>query len=580
MLSVIIDLLGGRYTATAFNDWAATEWPPHPARLLSALVAAWADVDSPDVRERAVLGWLEALPPPVLACSVGHEVARRAPVTVFVPVNDPTALTRDVHRASYEGVRQAEEALVAAAGKAVFRAEKKLARARAKSVTDARRVATPTGTETEKMMTGALEVLPDQRSKQGRWFPTVVPDDPRVWLSWPGVEPTGDQLAVLDGLCSRVGRLGHSSTFVACRATVESPPEPSLVPGAADGVTLRVSRTGMVERLERVFGAQEGRAQGPLPSGSAVYAVPGASTLEAPGPLLGGDWIVLSMPRRIGSDGPQSVSLTRSLDVARAVRGALLAHGAQPAPEILSGHQAGARPTAASARPHLAVVPLVNVSDRHSDGAILGVALVLPTDVTTAEQEAVEGAVAAWAEANELSVSLGGAGGGGLRFRLAGARLDPAPRTDRGWFDGVTEARATLRRSTWCRAATEWATATPIALDRFPGDLASTRAEARAAAEAAARATIARACGFAGLPDPADVEVDTTSFLGSVPPANRKGRGRGFPAFAAGTSRQARLGVHARIRFARPVTGPVLIGAGRYLGYGLCLPVRRPGGRS
>jgi len=30
--------------------------------------------------------------------------------------------------------------------------------------------------------------------------------------------------------------------------------------------------------------------------------------------------------------------------------------------------------------------------------------------------------------------------------------------------------------------------------------------------------------------------------------------------------------VHADIEFPAPVRGPVLIGAGRYLGYGLCLP--------
>jgi len=30
---------------------------------------------------------------------------------------------------------------------------------------------------------------------------------------------------------------------------------------------------------------------------------------------------------------------------------------------------------------------------------------------------------------------------------------------------------------------------------------------------------------------------------------------------------------HARIRFAVPVNGPVLIGAGRYIGYGVCRPI-------
>lgn len=580
MLSIAIQLLTGRYTATAFNDWSATEWPPHPSRLFSALVATWGDDDMPDASERAALGWLETLGPPMLSCSEGRAVAQRAPVTVFVPVNDATALTRDVHRSSYQAVMQAEQALLVADDlKAVARAETRLAAARTKSAADVSRAATPSGDESATVSAGVLEVLPELRSKQGRWFPTVVPADPAVWLTWPDAELTDERLAVLDGLCSRVGRLGHSSTFVSCRATVEPPPEPTLIPGASEGATLRVPRAGMVDRLERVFAAQDGRAQGPLPSGSAVYAAPGATTTEAPTPLMGGDWIVLSMPRRLGPDGPEALTVTRSLDLARAVRGALLNHAAEPVPEVLSGHQAGARPTAASARPHVAVVPLPNVSSRHSDGAILGVALALPAAATADERSALEDAVRAWRDANGLSISMAGPSGRGLRFMLDGARSDPAPGSDRQWLDPSPETRATLRRSTWCRQSTEWVTATPIALDRFPGDLGSPRADKRAAAEDAARRTIARACGFAGLPEPVDVEVDTVGFLGSVPPANRKGRGRGFPAFTAGTSGQVRLGVHARLRFDEEVAGPVLIGAGRYLGYGLCLPLDRRAGR-
>lgn len=575
MLSVAIDLLTGRYTATAFNDWSAPEWPPHPARLLSALVATWADDDAPDSDERAVLRWLEALAAPVLACSVEPALAHRAPITVFVPVNDPTALTRDVHRSTYKGVLEAKEAVAGAEGKAVARAEKKLAAARLKSVTEARKAATSSGMESPTVIAGVLELLPDERSKQGRWFPTVVPDDSEVWLSWPDAEPTDAQLGVLDRLCARVARLGHSSTFVSCRATLDAPPAPTLLPDAGDGMTLRVPRAGMVDRLEHMFAAQEGRAQGPLPSGSAVYATPDASSADVPAPLLGGDWIVLSMPRRLGPDGPEALPVTRALDLARAVRGALLRHATEPVPEILSGHQGGARPTVASARPHVAVVPLPNVSSRHSDGAVLGVALVLPTTVTADERHAVEDAVRAWTDANGLSVSMGGPGGRSLRFPLDKARFDPAPGVDRQGLQVAPQARTTLRRSTWCRPATEWVSATPIALDRFPGDLASPRPDVRAAAEDAARLSVARACGYAGLPEPIEVEVDTVSFLGSAPPANRAGRSRGFPAFVAGTSRQARLGVHARLRFAEPVAGPVLVGAGRYLGYGLCVPLGR-----
>ena len=580
MLSIRIELLTGRYTATAFNDWSAAEWPPHPARVLSALVATWADDESPSADERAVLGWLETQDPPLLSCSTGPDVARRAPVTVFVPVNDPTALTRDVHRSSYHALLEAQAALADTHDVGpTARAEKALASARTKAVSDARKAATSSGRESASMIASALEVLPENRSKQGRWFPTVVPADSEVWLSWPAAEPTDDRLRVLDGLCSRVARLGHSSTFVSCLATTKTPPDPTLVPGASDGLTLRVPRAGTIDRLERDFAAHQGRTNGPLPSGSVVYAPPGSLAVEVPTPLLGGDWIVLSMPRPLGAGGPEALPLSRSLELTRAVRGALLAHSSEPVPGILSGHEQGERPSAALQRPHMAIVALPNVSSRQSDGTILGIALVLPASTTSDDYRSVELAVGAWSQANGLTVSLGGSKQRGLRFRLETPRLDPAPGARRDRLAVASEERATRRRSTWCRPSVEWATATPIALDRFPGDLGSPRPAVRAGAEEAARATIVRACGFAGLPEPSDVEVDSAAFLGAVPPANRKGRRGGFPVFTAGASGQVRLGVHARLRFDQPVAGPVLIGAGRYLGYGLCLPLSRSGPR-
>lgn len=579
MLSVAIELLTGRYTATAFNDWAAPEWPPHPARVLSALVATWADDDSPDTEERAALGWLEGQSPPQLSCSGVHQTAHRAPVTVFVPVNDPTALTRDVHRTSYRSILEAEEAFAGALdATAVGRAGRALATAHTKATDNARKAATASGTESDKVIAGVLEILPQHRAKQGRWFPTVVPADPQVWLTWLDAEPTGSQVLALDRLCARVARLGHSSTFVACRATTERPPEPTLVPGESAGITLRVPRPGTIDRLEQDFTAHAGRVQGPLPSGSAVYGPPGAATTEIPTPLLGGDWIVLSLPRPLGTGGPESLRLPRCLDLARAVRGALLSHSAEPVPEVLSGHLQGGRPSPALERPHLAVVALPNVGSRHSDGSILGVALVLPAEISPAERQAVEEATRAWSATNGRAVVLGPSGGRALRFQLGQARLDPAPGADRD-EPVASEQRATLRRASWCRPSLEWATVTPVALDRFPGDLGSLRPDVRARAEAAATATVVQACRFAGLPEPTKVNVDSVPFLAGVPPANRKGR-VGFASFTAGTSGQVRLGVHARLRFARPVAGPMLIGAGRYIGYGLCLPLDRSGPRS
>ena len=40
MLTIEVEFLLGRYAAADFRDRERPEWPPHPARLFSALVAA------------------------------------------------------------------------------------------------------------------------------------------------------------------------------------------------------------------------------------------------------------------------------------------------------------------------------------------------------------------------------------------------------------------------------------------------------------------------------------------------------------------------------------------------------------
>ena len=59
MLTIEVELLAGRYAATEHNDRSRAEWPPHPARFFSALVAALHDRDPADPAEREALLWLE-----------------------------------------------------------------------------------------------------------------------------------------------------------------------------------------------------------------------------------------------------------------------------------------------------------------------------------------------------------------------------------------------------------------------------------------------------------------------------------------------------------------------------------------
>jgi CRISPR-associated protein Csb2 len=574
MFGIAVELLCGRYTATQFNDRTKPEWPPHPARLLSAMVAAWADSDAPDAGERAALQWLEDQDPPSIRC--GPAQSRRV-VTHFVPVNDATALTRDVSR-TYATIIEATRTLQREEDtgdeRRIVRARTAAAAVKAKAVADAGRAGKPTGRETDSVTAAVLGVLPEHRGKQGRSYPTVIPDEPAVWFLWPGAEPTDQQRTVLDRLLGRVGRIGHSSTLVTCRC-VDDGPAPTWVPGnGANAVRLRVPRAGLVDRLEKAFATHRGEEPRTLPAGMVYYRRPEAERRPLRSPLLGGDWYVL------GITGRRLPAAVQSLAITRAARSALLAHGDQPAPEILSGHKHGHGDgglTPPLDRPHLAVVPLLNAGNPHSDGAVFGLALVLPTDCQDSDRELVENAARSWA-ASGFELLLGGnAGGQPVRLVLEDLGIERAD-TEQGWTDSaLTVRRKTTRRDHWCRPAQRWVSVTPIALDRFPGDLRSQDRSHRERAEAEAAASIARACVFAGLADfPEDVQVEIRldSPLVGLPASPNGARARGsrqFPRYQTGAG-VPRASVHAEIRFAQPVHGPVLVGAGRYLGYGLCLP--------
>ena len=583
MFAIAVELLCGRYTAMQFNNRARPEWPPHPARLFSAMVAAWADADEPDPAEQTALRWLEQQDPPAIRCGPGRS---RQVVTHFVPVNDPTALTRDVSR-TYEAITEAarglEEAEKSGAERSIRRARAAAAKAEAKAIADAARAGKPTGRETGKVIAGVLEVLPENRGKQGRTYPTVIPDESTVWFAWPAAEPSDQQRAALDGLLSRVARLGHSSTLVACRCADDAP-APTWAPARdrdRSGTRLRVPRAGLIDRLEEAFASHRGEEPRTLPAGMVYYQQPRPPTPPLRSPLLGGDWYVL------GISGRRLPSAMQALAVARATRSSLLAHGDQPSPEILSGHQgpdASSGPTPPLGRPHLAMVPLPNAGNPYSDGAVSGIALILPAECPDHDKEIVGRAVRSWSAAGFELLLPASPGGHPARLTLQDLGVDRATGPP-GWLDtALTARRKTTTRNYWCRPARRWLTVTPIALDRFPGNLRSRDPRARERAEAEAAASVARACVFAGLADsPGQVRVNIRldAPLIGVPasPGGRRSPGqRQFPGYQTGSG-TPRACVHAEIEFTEPVRGPVLVGAGRYFGYGLCLPRQAEGRR-
>ena len=83
MFAIEVEYLLGRAFASDFRDQEKPEWPPHPDRLFSALVAAHHDTFGTDL-EREALAWFQRLDPPeVAAGSAGNGNA----VVTFVPTN-------------------------------------------------------------------------------------------------------------------------------------------------------------------------------------------------------------------------------------------------------------------------------------------------------------------------------------------------------------------------------------------------------------------------------------------------------------------------------------------------------------
>ena len=130
-------------------------------------------------------------------------------------------------------------------------------------------------------------------------------------------------------------------------------------------------------------------------------------------------------------------------------------------------------------------------------------------------------------------------------------------------------ALQSLRYDTWGRQSRQWVTATPIALPRHPGGLSKGTAESRAKAWEAAGSSVVDTCVHAGLPKPSVVNVSLDPLIAGAHPTAR------FPPFTQNGSggEIRRQIVHALVTFESPVAGPVILGAGRFMGLGLMRPV-------
>jgi len=545
-----------------------------------AMAAAWFETGE-DEAEGQALRWIENLGDPQLLLPSGHDVFLRKVVDVYVPVNDQAD--------PYDWPDKKKKPTI-------------------------------------HMNLGSVAM---GRSRQVRTFPSVWIGDVPCFLYWPNadsIEVERHRLA-LDRLCGNVTRIGHSSSlvrmWVADEVVFPQPTETETwVPedGLAGFQVRRVSE-GTLDLLDRQFnrrgreahqvltarvaelkdekkttkgkGAQQRKAEldelvtaeesrlklidarDPIRPNLGLWTGYRRKEADPPSPTahtdFDSDLLILTQV-----DGPR-LPLASTLVVTQALRGAVMKHVVSDIPEWVSGHQTNGEPLR-NGRQHLAYIPLPFVGSEYSDGHLLGAALVFPRMVPQPERGRVLG---------RLFVSKSGEP---IEIELTLGRLGVWTVSKRDW----TETRRALIPETWTAnpsGATSWATATPVVLDRFPK---SDPLKQCAAWQDEVGGIVAIACERLGLPAPIDVAVGTTSWHLGSPRATAKRRplrghldipdataalGDGFPTYPTKGGNGARPQLHVRMRFAKPVVGPILLCAGRFLGYGLCKPLWGDGNR-
>ncbi len=468
MLSISVELLHGTFRGDP--DGSANtgrlsrgEWPPSPARLFAAFVAADGTGEACRVTDGAELEWFERLPPPVIHAD-RHRSHQRLRLRYVVQ-----------HRQRGRGVaKRAHHEYVGRSGA--------LSRAGVR----------------------------------------VAPRSPHIVYSWVGEPPEDAILTALQRRAARVGYLGASDSPVRVRVTTGTLPSKAaadaFVPNCEGDLVINVTRPGDVGRWDRLYaqwtarGASVSRSQFPALMHPSAYRSPLSEEPRDRGEVVA--WLRLAA----------AVSGRRVSAVTALFKEAVLSqhqrlHGTPPA--VLHGH--GFSGTGYEVARYLA---LPDVGHPRSRGRVHGLALWLPPGCDSMVRRM----------ARDAAFSI-------LRLSGRGVDVDVAPRD--------YEARPfAARPDRWQRPSRGWGTAIPAIHERRrPLDLAE----------------VARWCRHAGLPDPVAFRSARAPLVPGAPDlapveVNRPGR----PALPYS---------HVELWFDQAIPGPVVVGAGRQRGFGLCAPL-------
>ena len=383
--------------------------------------------------------------------------------------------------------------------------------------------------------------LPGRTNGERVWA-RAIPRSPEIWYRWDSLTLDSGEMSRLASLCRRVPYFGRSTSPALVEVVHEGVPDDGWlepVVDAAAGARLDLSATvrnpfpGALDALRAAYEERFklGEAGDPWEIGQGVDY--GAAVPAPPAPVSG-PYSTMVVLRLVGPSGAPR-SARRRLDgrhaarVTHAVRRALLSRS-NGGVAALHGHHDGDVV-------QVAFLGLLDVGHNNADGHLLGVALALP-DLPADDLEVIAAALPGLDESQPLEVAAGPLG------RLFFMRTSPL---DASTVQG-------LRPERWTAPSRRWASVTPVVLDRYPGVKGDLHAEIR------------RAAVNARLPEPHVV-------LSSRDPVVLGG-----PRFApADTLRRPRDRVvpyrHVVLDFPELLRGPVVLGAMRHYGLGLCMPV-------
>ncbi len=481
MLAIKVEYLTGVCVATRHDDpsRSAPEWPPHPDRLFSALVAAAGDMSAPALEipgpaKRALQWLLEPAP----------EGAGGAPQVWASEAHD--RLAPDVHM--------------------------------------------PTNPHPDEIRKAVRGILPVYRKKAALPVPAVIPDEPVAYFIWRDADPAG-HLDELRQICERVTYLGRSRSLVRV-AIADDPPPPTHVPGVPARLELRVPDSGRLAYLIEKY-KRDGGKPAPCVPQPYRWADSTPQTDRALPTVFDRCWVFRPQP------GDPPLPAVSTLKVTQALRKALIAcieddqrsrHIDPNVPEIVHGH---------GKHPHCAYValPFVHPFQRHADGTIKGLAILLPRSVGTDTLLTVARGLVRLQQ-NGLGIP-----------KIGTWHVEEVPADD--------PPNATLDPRIWNGASRVWATATPMAFGHFPKP--SKGGEAKVILDSLRMIGIdpERAVGIA---------VGRHSPLHGAPPS--------WCFKAPGNTPKPPLWLrHVTLRFDQPMRGPIVLGSMRYFGLGLMRPV-------